>query len=88
LLIYFILLSIHLKKDAVEKETKKQQMRADKLEQLSRTLQTERSNLMQQLKQYEENKKPASTVVESVEMVPKEDQQLPQSATNNVEISA
>jgi hypothetical protein len=72
----------------VEKETKKQQMRADKLEQLSRTLQTERSNLMQQLKQYEENKKPTSTVETTVELVQKEDQQLPQSATNNVEISA
>ncbi len=63
-------------------------MRADKLEQLSRTLQTERSNLMQQLKQYEENKKPTSTVETTVELVQKEDQQLPQSATNNVEISA
>ena len=45
-----------MKKEAVEKETKKQQLRADKLEQLSRTLQTERSNLIQELKQYGESK--------------------------------
>ena len=53
-----------LQKEAIEKETKKHQLRAETLEQLSRTLQTERSNLIQELKQYESKPTAKAVVVD------------------------
>jgi hypothetical protein len=49
-----LVVSINLQKDEIEKDCKKRQQKADTLEQLCRTLQTERTSLIQRLKAFEE----------------------------------
>jgi hypothetical protein len=50
-----ILTLIFLQKEEIEKDCKKRQQKADTLEQLCRTLQTERTGLIQKLKAFEES---------------------------------
>lgn len=53
----------------IEKENKKKQLKADTMEQLSRTLQTERNNLLQKLKAYEQQEQKNSSKEKEEEVV-------------------